>query len=125
MNPEIEKLINEYKEKLHAAGAAFLVVYAYKHPLTGANICQISSDSSKQGIRAILHSILEPTREARNLLARAFHDTANAACGTLRAAIDKAAGEGAFTKTADNLFEMLRPYWTIKGWEKDETQKPS
>lgn len=125
MNPEIEKLIAEYRKKLHDAGAAFLIIYAYKNPITDANVCQISSDSSQQGIRAILHSILEPTKEARNLLARAFHDTAVAACGTIRGAIDKATEDGVFTKTADNLFEMLRPYWTIKGWEKDEQQKPS
>ena len=125
MNPEIEDLVDEYKSKLSAAGAKMLLVYAYKSVITDENICKISSNADKQGIRAILHAILMPTKEAIDLIAKAMYETATSAAGVLQVAIDKTRDSGAFSEVAKNLFEMLRPHWTIKGWENDKPQTPS
>jgi hypothetical protein len=124
MNPKIEDLIAEYKEKLDEAGATFLLVYAYKTLVAQQDVCQISSNSSKEGIRAILHAILMPTREGLALLERALYSSASAATNTLQMAIDAAQRTGAFADAAKNLFEQLRPYWTIRGWENDKSILP-
>jgi hypothetical protein len=136
MNPEIEALIAEYREKLDKAGATFLLVYAYKQPGSGLvaadgktpadrNVCQISSNSSKEGIRAILHAILIPTKETVELMAKAFHTTAVAAIDVTTGALDTAHHSGVFHDAARGLLNHLRPHWTIKGWENDKSERPS
>jgi hypothetical protein len=125
MNPQIEDLVDEYKNKLSAAGAKIFLVYAYKEPFTDENVCKISSNADKQGIRAILHAILMPTKEALALVAQALYASASASTSTMQSAIDKAQTDGAFLTAAKSLFEHLRPYWTIKGWENDKPQTPS
>lgn len=125
MNPQIEDLVDEYKNKLSAAGAKIFLVYAYKEFLTDADVCKISSNADRQGIRAILHAILQPTKEGIALIAQALYASASASTNVLQVAIDKAQTDGTFLTAAKNLFEHLRPYWTIKGWEEDKPQIPS
>jgi hypothetical protein len=135
MNPEIEALIAEYREKLDKAGATFLLVYAYKRTsgilvtpnketVAEQDVCQISSNSSKEGIRAILHAILTPTKETVELMARAFHTTAVAAIDVTKGALDAAHRAGVFREAALGLLNHMRPHWTIKGWEADKPQTP-
>lgn len=125
MTNEIEQLVVEYKDKLDKAGATFLLVYAYKNPISDQNVCQIVSNSGKEGIRAILHAILQPTKTGLELIAQALTSSAMAAVGVLPAALIEAQAAGAFATAARNLFEALRPHWTIKGWEKETLVKPS
>jgi hypothetical protein len=136
MNPDIEKLVAEYKEKLDKAGATFLLVYAYKQlggvllspnqtTVASKDVCQISSNSSKEGIRAILHAILTPTKETVDLMAKAFHTTVVAAVGVTETALTAANKAGVFHEAARNLLDHMRPHWTIKGWENDKPRTPA
>jgi len=124
MNNEIEALVIEYKEKLDKAGATFLLVYAYKTLVAQQDVCQISSNSGKEGIRAILHAILEPTKAGLSVIAQAFHGVAIASIDVAKTALDRAHEDGVFHDAAKTLLDRLRPHWTIKGWETDKLKTP-
>jgi hypothetical protein len=124
MTNETEQLVIEYKDKLDKAGATFLLVYAYKNPISDQNVCQISSNSSKEGIRAILHAILMPTKETVDLMTKAFFDLAVSTIGITETAIAGAHCAGVFHEAARSLLAQMRPHWTIKGWENGKPAIP-
>ncbi len=119
-NLTIEALIAKYRRELHAAGCSFFTVYAYKDEIEDKNECKITSNASQQGVRAILHAILQPTEEAVAMITKTLYEISASSCGQTRDFVDAEARSGTFHTVAVKLFEALRPHWTIKGWEKDK-----
>jgi hypothetical protein len=120
MTKEIEAIVEEFRAKLAAQGATFLLVYS-AGVSNGAEATEyetkITSNSSQAGVRAILAAIWRPTNRAVALAAKALEDTARASVGVTLGALACAARDGAFTSAATQLFEQLRPFYTIHGWE--------
>jgi hypothetical protein len=121
---DLDKTVAELRTKLARAGARFPLIYSDKNHLTQMIDTKITSNSSPEGVRAILTYILRPTKEATALLTQALVDTAKAAVGGTPEAIDKAIEELAFLEGAKALLERMRPHFTIVGWE-DEKLQPS
>jgi len=121
---QLDETVKELREKLAKAGATFLLVYAAPNVLTDTVDTRITSNSSQQGVRAILNYILRPTGEALKLLAHGFEQSARAAVGIGNAALDQARDEQAFATAAKSMFEAIRPHMTVVGWDTEQT-KPS
>jgi hypothetical protein len=127
---KLEETIAEFRQKLADQGVTFFIVYSVKNLLTENIDTRISSNSTQFGIRAILGAILRPTERAIELVARELEAGARAVLsfdGETEAVkvstIDKARDSGAFLAAAKILFEQLRPFYTIMGWETEKPQQ--
>ena len=119
---QLEKTVAEVRAKLARTGAKFLLIYTDTNHLTQRVDTRMTSNSSPEGVRAILSYIIRPTQGATALLAQALVDTAKASAGSTLEVIDKAAAELAFSEAAKVVFEKLRPHLTIVGWEEEKPQ---
>lgn len=118
----LEEVINQFRAGLAKQDVTFLLVYSYKNLIADTYDTKIASNSSQQGVRAILSAILRPTAKATAMIAQALEDCARASVGILPEAIDRAQSAGTFVGAATALFEQLRPYFTIAGWEREMPQ---
>jgi hypothetical protein len=119
---ELDKTVAELRAKLARAGSRFLLVYTDKNHLKQTIDTRVTSNSSPEGVRAILTYIIRPTQEATALLAKTLIDVAKASAGVTPESIDKAVAELAFSEAAKVVFEKLRPLLTIVGWENEKPQ---
>jgi NAD/NADP transhydrogenase alpha subunit len=124
---KLDETIAEFRQKLTDQGVTFFIVYSVKNFLTDNIDTRISSNSTQFGIRAILGAILRPTEQAIELVAHELEAGARAAAAgkATTDAIDKAKDDGAFLAAAKILFEQLRPFYTIMGWETEKPQQQS
>jgi len=122
---KLEETVAEFRQKLADQGATFFIVYSVKNLLTDNIDTRISSNSTQFGIRAILGAILRPTEQAIKLVAHALEAGARAVAMGRAAtdAIDQVRDSGAFITAAKILFEQLRPFYTIMGWETEKPQQ--
>lgn len=119
---DIDNTVRELRTKLAQQGVTFLLVYAAPNPLTNTVDTKITSNSSRQGVQAILTYILRPTKDALARLATELEAGARAGAGMTPEALDKVRDDGAFLAAAKLLFEGLRPLLTIVGWEAEQPQ---
>ena len=120
---KLDEAIAKFRDELTAEGATFLLVYTVKNVLTDSLDTRITSNSSQFGIRAILAAIMRPTEKAVALVTKALAESALAATEATTDAIEAALAEGAFEAGAKILFEQLRPFYTIAGWETEKPQQ--
>lgn len=126
---QVEKIVAEARDKLTAAGSRFFMAYTVHNPLSGEPAVKLTSNSTREGISAILSAFLRLTPHGLKCLAAELANGARAAVGMAAKDIDGIAAQGNFLGAARVLFEALRPYFTIAGWEtepgvKTEESKP-
>lgn len=114
---KLEEIVAEFRNKLSDCGSKFLLVYTEDNLVTEKQDCRITSNSSQQGVRAILTFLLRPTDEAITVIQRALEDVARASGGILPSAINEAIEAGTFHTAAGALFEQIRTRLTLVGWE--------
>jgi len=119
-----EQTIDQFRKDMAAHGVTFLLIYSSHNLLTGKQETMLASNSTQDGVQQIMAAVWAPTEKAVGILARELESGARASLNLDAAALDKAAHEGAFLAAASVLLEMLRPHYTIFGWEKKE-QKPN
>lgn len=119
----VETIVARFREEMQIAGSKFFLAYTVVDPLNDEVGVKLTSNSSQEGIRAILSAILRPTGKALDLLARELAGSARAGMDFEEKEIIQALATGSFHAGAKLLFEQLRMLYTIVGWE-DDAMKP-
>lgn len=119
----VETIVARFREEMQIADSKFFLAYTVVNPLNDEVGVKLTSNSSQEGIRAILSAILRPTGKALDLLAQEIAGSARAGMDLKEAEITQLLAEGRFREGAKVLFEQLRMLYTIVGWE-DDVMKP-
>jgi hypothetical protein len=121
----IEQIVAEARDKLTAAGSRFFMAYTIPHPMNlGETAVKLTSNSTREGISAILSAFLRLTPAGVQVMASELFSGARAAVGMAENEIVELATGGSFLGAARMLFEILRPHFTILGWETEPGEKP-
>jgi hypothetical protein len=121
----LQEIIAIFRDQLAARGSKFLLIYTEENPIAETLDCRVTSNSNREGVRAIMSFLMRPTPEALDLIAQALQDTALSGVDVLPMAIETAAAEGAFAEAAKVLFDELRGHLTIAGWEQPTPNESS
>jgi len=119
---QLDETVHKLRAELAKNGATFLLIYAVPNILTNNIDAKITSNSSRQGMQAILTYILRPTSAALTHVATELEASARASVGMTPELLDKIRDDGAFLAAAKVLFEELRPLLTIVGWDVEQPQ---
>ena len=64
MKASIAKIVGEFRKDMAERHSTFFIVYTDVDKTTGAVLTKVTSNSTQEGISAILSLLLEPTEEA-------------------------------------------------------------
>lgn len=113
--PHPEQVIARLRKEMAGAGITFFMVYCFPDVVADTFYTKVTSNSTREGITAILSTILQPTDAAVQLLVAAFARQAQALASQTDVQLD--------TDAARHLLEELCKRFTLHGWEKDPSMQ--
>lgn len=119
---KIDEIVARFRNELDAAGSKFFMAYTVPSLHQDEVSVKLTSNSSREGIQAILAAFLRPTKAAVDLLAKELAGSARAGMDLKEDEIVGLVASGKFTDGAKLLFEQLRMLYTIAGWESEFTK---
>jgi hypothetical protein len=121
----LDEILKEVRRLCDEARVSYIIIAGEKQIVSGRHITQLASNSSMEGVRGVVSSVVRLRPEGVALLAKALEDVARASVGVQQ--IDNIAAAGTFSEAAKNVVAALQPHFTLVGWEKPEAeeQKPT